>query len=172
MKKHFPLIAGIAIPVLLILFVAGSIYLPGLFVKPKYDFLYMSGVVYGQPYFVTNGQLNKTNATSTYAPVYPQGYPQGQPQLYVYGVAQNQSKAISFADAQALSLDPNVQSPDGFLVVSGNYSNDSFPFYYGSNYDYNAHYLTGHNVSRKLNLQLQSDNYYGNNFTFLGWIND
>ena len=39
MKKHIPLIIGISIPILMILFVAGSIYLPGLFIKPGYNFL-------------------------------------------------------------------------------------------------------------------------------------
>lgn len=171
MKKNLPLIAGITIPVLLILFVAGSIYLPGIFIKPKYNFLYLSGTTYGQPYFVTNGQLNQNTATSTYPQtLYPPSNQPNTPQLFVYDVLQNQSREISFVDAQKLSLDPNIQSPDGFEVISGNGGGGGFPFFSGSNYDYNSRYLVGHNLSKKLNIPAVS-NYY-ENFTFLGWINN
>ena len=41
-KKNITLILGISIPILMILFVAGSIYLPGLFIKPHFNFLYVA----------------------------------------------------------------------------------------------------------------------------------
>ena len=167
MKKNLPLIAGITIPILLILFVAGSIYLPGIFIKPKYNFLYLSGTNYGPAYFVANGQLNENviaNTTDTL-----REYPtESQPQLFVYDVAKDQSEAISFADAQKLALNTNVQSPDGFQIVSGSDSGGFFPFGGAPEDNYYTKYLTGHDVSRKLNIQDQGNYYY--NFTFLGWI--
>jgi hypothetical protein len=165
MKKHLPLIIAIAIPLFMILFVAGSIYLPGLFVKPKYNFVYLSGTNYGEPYFVSaNGQLQKDNTTSTY---YPNGYPLDHAQIYFYDVANNQAKPISFDDAQKLSLDHSTESPDGFEITSGGGDGGMFPFFYESG-DYSAEYLKGHNFSKKLNLQIQGS--YYNDFTFLGWI--
>ena len=164
-KKNIPIAVGIAIPVLMILFVAGSIYLPGLFAKPKYNFLYVTGEYYGRTYTVANGQVVQNYVTSTYALAQP------QPQLFVYDTARNQSQPISFEDAQKLSLDPDEQSVDGFSVVSGGSEGGGFPFFMGSSYDYNAHYLTGHDFSKKINIRSSSSDYY-NNFTFLGWINN
>lgn len=42
-KKNITLVIGISIPILMILFVAGSIYFPRLFIKPHFNFLYVSG---------------------------------------------------------------------------------------------------------------------------------
>jgi hypothetical protein len=173
-KKNLPLIAGITIPILLILFVAGSIYLPGLFVKPKYNFLYMTGPSYGQPYLVANGKLEQNTATSSVIgpTAFPPNYAptQNLPRLFVYDVRKNQSESISFADAQKLSLDTNPQSSDGFSIVSGGNDGGSFLFGGAPSDSYYTKYLTGHNISRKLNLPNQ-ENYYAN-FTFLGWINN
>ncbi len=167
MKKNLPLIVGITIPLLLILFVAGSIYLPGLFTKPNYNFLYVSGANYGPAYFVTNGQLNENITTSTLN--IERNYPTGsQPQLFLYDVSKGQSEEISFADAQKLSLNTNPQSPDGFEIVSGNDGGGFFPFAYSPSDGYNTKYLEGHDVSKKLNIPDQGNYYY--NFTFLGWV--
>ena len=164
MKKHIPLIIGISIPILMILFVAGSIYLPGLFIRPGYNFLYVSGASnYGQPYSVANGKLVQNDVK------YPANYyPPAQPELFVYDSAKNQSQGISFADAQNLNLDPTAQSPDGFEVVSGsNGGGDYFPFDFGpSNYN-DGWYLKGHNLDKKINVQTVGSYY---NLTFLGWI--
>ena len=81
----------------------------------------------------------------------------------------NEAKEISFADAQNLDLDSNVKSPDDFEVVYGSRGDGFFPFFWGGGTDYNARYLKGHNVSKKLNLQLNGGSYY-NNFRFIGWI--
>jgi hypothetical protein len=164
MKKNIPLIVGISIPILMILFVAGSIYLPSLFVKPSYNFLYLLGAsCYGQPYSVVNGKLEQNDVK------YPANYnPPAQPELFIYDATKDQSQQISFADAQNLNLDSTNQSPDGFEVVSGNSGGgDYFPFYFGpSNYN-DGWYLKGHNIDKKINIQTVG-NYY--NFTFLGWI--
>ncbi len=161
-KKNINVILGISIPILMILFVAGSIYLPGLFTKPHFNFLYVSNNNYSsqQPYYlVQNGKLveNQNHGSSTGIT------------LYVYNVAKNEAKEISFADTQTLSLDSVTQSPDGFEIVYGSNGDGFFPFFYGSGTGYNTQYIKGHNTSKKLNLQLNG-RYHYNNFQFLGWI--
>ena len=58
-KKNIPLIVALAIPILMIVLTAGSIYLPSLFVKPTSDFIYLIGgnYCYGKQYFVQGGRL-------------------------------------------------------------------------------------------------------------------
>jgi hypothetical protein len=165
-RKNFSLIVGVSIPILMILFVAGSIYLPGLFVKPKFNFLYATGDDYfnsGQ-YIVQGGKLVKKEIEeSGKSYVFP-----GEIKLFIHDVSQNESREVSFEEAQDLDLDPNVKSPDGFEVVYGSRGEGFFPFLFGTRADYSTRYLKGHNVSKKLNVQL-SGGYY-NNFRFLGWI--
>lgn len=172
-KKNITLIIGISIPILMILFVAGSIYLPGLFVKPHFNFLYVSGndsyyyYSNGYQYSVQNGKLVKNELkqpeNQSYNP------PRVESRLYIYDVVKNEAREISFTDAQNLNLDSNTKSPDNFEVVYGSHGDGLFPFFWGGGTDYNAKYLKGHNVSKKLNLQLNGGSHY-NNFRFIGWI--
>lgn len=97
-------------------------------------------------------------------PIYQPQFPVS---LYIYDATKNLSQEISFEEAQKLNLDANIKSPDGFEVVHGN-QNNGFLFFSSDN-NYNTVYLTGHNVSKKLNLQLNGSSYY-DNFRFLGWI--
>jgi len=175
-KKNITLIVGISIPILMILFVAGSIYLPGLFIQPKFNFLYVSGddyYYYNQyQYSVQNGKLVRREVQRPKNQIYQPLQEVQEVKLYIYDVAKNESKEISFEEAQNLNLDSNTKSPDGFEVVYGSRGDGFlpffFPFFFLSERDYNTLYLKGHNVNKKLNLQL-SGSYY-NNFRFIGWI--
>lgn len=172
-KKNITLVVGITIPILMILFVAGSIYLPGLFIKPHFNFLYVSGddsyysYNNGYQYTVQDGKLVRNEiqkpTNQNYTP------PRTEAKLYLYDVVKNESTEISFAGAQNLNVDSNIKSPDDFEVVYGSNGGGFFPFFYGGGADYNARYIKGHNVSKKLNLQLNGGSYY-NNFRFIGWI--
>ena len=114
-KKNITLVLGISIPILMILFVAGSIYLPGLFIKPHFNFVYVSGDDYyyynynQRQYSVQNGKLVKSEIkqpeNQNYKP------PRGESKLYLYDVAKNESKEISFEEAQNLNLDSNTKFP-------------------------------------------------------------
>lgn len=167
-KKNITLIVGISVPILMILVVAGSIYLPGLFIKPKFNFLYISGdssYYYSQyQYYVQNGKLVRNETQESMSQSYQQ---QRDVKLRIYDIDKNESRDVSFEEARGLDLDPNNISPDGFEVVYGSRGDGFFPFFY-SGTDYRTRYLKGHNVTKKLNLQL-NDSYY-NNFRFLGWI--
>ncbi len=168
-KKNITLVIGISIPILMILFVAGSIYLPGLFIQPKYNFVYVSSddsYYYSQyQYSVQNGKIVRNETQRPEGQTYQ---PQIDVKLYVYDVAKNESKEISFEEAQNLTLDSKNISPDGFEITYGSSGEGFFLFFFYSRTDYNTRYLKGHNVSKKLNLQL-SGSYY-NDFRFIGWI--
>lgn len=165
-RRNITLIVGISIPILMILFVAGSIYLPGVFAKPKFNFLYITGDYYsGSQYSVINGRLVENEIEY---PPRKYGPPRAEVKLFVHDVAKNESKIISFEEAQMLNLDSSIKSPDGFEVISGGRGSGIF-FFFGVDRDYDSIYLKGHNMSKKLNVQMSGSYGYGN-FRFLGWI--
>jgi len=161
-KNNFPLIFGISIPLLMITFVFLSIYLPQIFVKPQYDFLYLLGDnnCYVQQknmqiYAVENSEL-----------IYNQGCSSKEPKIFFYNIKNNESKEITFEEAKRSDLNEQIQSPDGFEIVYGSKEGGFFPFFFYSGSDYSSRYIKGHNVSKKLNIQPIGYN----NFIFLGWV--
>ena len=168
-SKDIALIVGLAIPLLMIVFVAAAIYLPRVFSSvdpPRYDFLYLVGSPYGdERYLVVDGRL-------TVQEVDPPGYtPPGADwprKLYIHDVAANSSELISFDDAAKLTLDGSPRSPDGFEIVHGRRSEFFFPIL--STTDYQTRYLQQDSWSRKLDLETGSDAGYASMFNFLGWI--
>src|SRR3989344_1296206 len=162
--KNTPLIIAFSIPILMILFVVVSIYIPGLFVQPKYNFLYSTGEDYygNRQYSVIGGRLI-INPTPTPSLNY-RSY--GNPQLYVHNVMTNESMPVSFEDGSHYFLDSNTESPDGYKLENGSSGGGFFPFWYDR--DYGSKYLVGHNVSKKVNVRSHSSSY--NSIHFLGWI--
>jgi hypothetical protein len=168
-RKNVSLIVGIGIPVLMIVLVAGGIYLPMLFAPaPKFHFLYVTGDDYyqGKQYVVEGGRLAKREVN------YPEHYTPGVARLFVHNMAGNESQEIVFEEAQTLSLDPRVKSPDGYTVVHGSAEYGVFPIFFGSDRDYNAVYIKGHATSKKLHVEFPSDTRYAyeGRFRFLGWL--
>ena len=129
-KENIPLMVGISIPILMIIFVAISIYVPSLFVQPKTDFLYSVGGDYYSKdiYSVQNGKIIVQGIS------YPEKYkePMRNPKLFIYDMVKNESREISLEEAKNLNLNSNNKSPDGFEVVYGRQHYDIFPlFFYG-----------------------------------------
>ncbi|MES2201698.1 MAG: hypothetical protein V4498_05555 [candidate division FCPU426 bacterium] len=168
-KKNITLIVGISIPILMILFVAASIYLPGFFIHPKYNFLYATGydIASCSPclYSVENHKLVRNTINPSKGKSRPD---QGDWRLHICDVAKNESKEISFEEARKLDLDPRQRSPDGFEVTYGSRSDGFPPFFFESTWDYNNPYLKGHNLNKRLNLQVSPS--YRVNFRVIGWI--
>ena len=156
-REHLPLIVGIGLPLLLIAYIVATIYIPPLFNKPQYDFVYATG--YDGRY------VTVANGTVTVSPLPTYTYEQNrQPQynLYVYNVGDSKTTLISLDQARAYRLDPSDKSQDGYTVSSNRDSSYSFfPFFYGG-YDY-GYYLKGHGVNKKI-----SERDY--DFKFLGWV--
>lgn len=170
-RENITFILGISIPVAMILAVTASVYLPSLFVKPGYNFLYAvddnSYFSNKHRYSVVNNKIIKNEVDlsqrrNAYAP-------NEEPKLFIHDVANNESEEVSLIDALRLKLDPNIKSPDGFEITSGGHGGGFFPFFYSPGTDYNAKYLKGKSIGKKLNLQTgPQQNYYS--FYFLGWI--
>ena len=172
LRKNASIIVGISIPIVMILFVACSIYLPALFIQPKYNFLYMNNSEYygdyGWKYDVQDDRLVRKVVNHSYSyesPIYSMS---DEPGLYIYDVAKNDSTKVTFTEADQLDLSPQDLSPDGFKVLQGNGSGGGFFPFFNSNNDYSTYYLNGNNVNKKLNIQLSGNDTYS--FRFLGWV--
>jgi hypothetical protein len=165
-KKNVPLIVGLAIPVLMIIFVALSIYLPSLFNKPQYDFIYTNiGTYNGR----TTYQVDKTNHVIEVPVPITDLVPKPtiydpQPELYYYSETSNTSRKLTLDEAKKFNLDTNLTSVDGYEVTQGQGSGD---FFFGGGYDYNSIYVKGHGINKKVSTP---NNYGYYNFRFLGWV--
>lgn len=172
-NNNISLIIGISIPILMIVFVGVSIYLPAMLTHPKCSFLYGTGSDYYQlnSYDVQNGKLlkNEVQYPATYNlpnPAPSQGAPA---KLYVHDVEKNVSQEISLEDAQKLNLSSANISPDGFEFFSGSHDYSIFSLFFSRDDYYGAKYIRGHGISKRLNLQKESEYWY-HDVHFLGWI--
>ena len=163
-KKNIPLIVALSIPVLMIVLIATSIYLPAMFIKPKTNLIYSIGgdYCYQNKYSVKNGKIieneikkpEDNNACRNYR----------EARLFYYDVERNISREITFDEAARLVIDDSLKSPDGFEIVSGSYGSDIFFFSGSSYYD---KYLKKGAYSRRLNM-IGPTSYY--DFKFIGWV--
>lgn len=177
-KKNIIVILAFLLPLLLILGLTASVYLPSLFLSTKYDFIYATcdrgsdyyysdsncGAYLNGLYTVQNGKLIKqyvvlTDANKNYSP-----------RIFLHDTQANAGREISLEDAQRLTLDSLITSPDGVTV--GSYyerGQDFFPFF-GSSSQYGHYLMKGRSRSR-LNLVNENESYYyRDNFKFLGWV--
>jgi len=194
-NNKIALIIGLAIPIVMIIFVAISIYLPGFFIKPETDFLYATGnnvYCYGRNnrYTIKNGTLTDTfpikKETATTTTIIKDGIAieeklvpafsseiynecaNAEVKFYLHNTSKNDNEEILFEEAVKLKLDSGIESPDGFEVVRVGNGGD-FPFIFSGG-NRNAYYLRGDKSSQKINVKLSSQDYY--NFQFIGWIEE
>ena len=171
LKNNITLVIGLSIPILMILFVTGSIYLPRLFTTtqpPHYSFLYTIGGDYSSKYYysVENGRLLQNPTPKPAESVYnaPIKTVTSEGLLFKHDVTTNVSTQISCEEAQKFTLITAVFSPDGFEIVSP--QGGGFPF--SGPYDYMSKYIKKGTYAQKLNLNLGESNYW--QYNFLGWI--
>lgn len=185
-KNDTTLVIALSLPLLMILFVVASIYVPNLFSHPKFNFIYgMYGDLGLEPaYRVVNNKLVDNSQQMNPISQSPQfdcvgdgckGDGRSNPsthyaftQLYEYNVATKQSIALTPSQAQQFTLSSNVQSPDGYTIQNGS-SEDGFLFFGGDYYNNSDEYLVGHNVSNKINY-IMNASIPDENFYFVGWI--
>jgi hypothetical protein len=142
-RKNFTLVIGIALPILMVIFVAASIYIPRLLNHPKINFVY--------------------SVTDRYAyPPSPQGI-----KYYLYDVQSHRSESLSESTFHTFAFNPSTQSPDGYIVQSGD-ATGAYSFF-GSFTSFGTYYLVGHGASFKLNLSIP-DNNYNYEYKFIGWV--
>jgi hypothetical protein len=185
LKKNFALVLAFVLPITLIAVVALSTYLPSLFLSTNYNFIYSScteGTNY-YPYYCNNylqkrySVLNEKIIVNAIDPAQDSdkdGIPDINEnytaRIFLHDTKKNESREITLEEAQMLSLNGLLTSPDG-ITVSSNYNRGAdffFLFDGGSSYGY---YLTKGKSRSKLNLINRDDRYYyRDNFQFIGWI--
>jgi len=171
-KKNSTLLVGLSIMALAAVLTFGSVCLPRLLFRPKYDFLFASYTYVGlhdvPRYLVQDGKL----ISNKEAEALMRASALSESRLFVYDVSENVSREITFEEAQHLDLDVGSRSPDGFEIVPGTQRATSpyfffFPFRYLSPTlmpDY--HCLSGHGTRWMLNSRLT----YFDMSKFIGWI--
>ncbi|OGJ00074.1 hypothetical protein A3H53_01650 [Candidatus Nomurabacteria bacterium RIFCSPLOWO2_02_FULL_40_10] len=189
-KKNFAVLLAFVLPILLIVIVALSTYLPSLFLSTKYNFIYTScadgGNYYSYPYYCDTYLQKRYSVVDNKLVVYPIDLTQdsnkdGVPdfsgkypaRIFLHDTQKNESREITLAEAQMLALNNLLTSPDGVTVSSGyNYNGGGdFFFLFGSGRSSHSHYLMKGKSKSKLNLINSSDQYYyQNNFQFLSWV--
>lgn len=172
-KENLALIAALAVPVVMIVLVALTIYVPRTWAKPQYDFIYTTEYNYYYRFSVIDGKLNVTESFDPSAPqAAPYPYPapvpgkdlppQPKPKIYLHHTDTDSNEEITLEKAQVLNLSGDTKSPDGYQVNRG----DSSGSFFGSS-GYNTFYITGHHLSQKVNLATSD---YGYDFHLIGWI--
>lgn len=186
LRKNGILLIAFALPIVLILGVAITTYIPSLMLSTKYNFIYTTctdGSNY--PYYDCSRYLKQrysvadekivvhaidisVDTDKNNVPDFPV---QDAGRIFYHDTQKDESREITLKEAQALTLSGLLTSPDG-VSVSGGYSRgggEFFPFGGGSSSF--GYYLTKGSSKRKINL-INNDNnyYYQNNFQFLGWV--
>ncbi len=187
-KKNFAILLAFLLPILLIIIVALTTYLPSFFISTNYNFIYTSCTdstnYYSSPcdnylqkrYSVVDGKL-VVNTVDLNQDSNKDGVPDYKnytARIFLHDTKNNESREISLKEAQALTLNDLLTSPDGVSVGSGySYNGGGCGLFLfggcgGSSYGY---YLTKGKSKSKLNLINNTDQYYyQNNFQFLGWV--
>ena len=132
-KRNFAILLAFILPALLIIIVAVTTYLPSLFVSTHYNFIYTTcadGTNYypyncngylQQVYSVVNGKLVKNNVDLTQdfnkdgVPDFSEAY---NARVFFHDTKKNESREITFTEAQALTLNNLLTSPEIFSFLS------------------------------------------------------
>ncbi len=181
LKQNITIVLAFTLPLILILVVVLSTYLPSLFITTDYNFVYTlcTNQIYScndnleKMYTVESGKLIVHSAASTVFATNKNAIPTEKTypaRLFLHDTKSNTSREVSLEEAQSLNLNGLLTSPDG-VSVSGRYKSGGGDFFLfggsSSSFDY---YLVKGNGSHRLNLIQNSAYYYQNNFQFIGWI--
>jgi hypothetical protein len=187
-KNNFAVVAGISLPILLVLFLVVSIYLPSLFLHPEYDFIYAvcaenSSNKYldcenyrtGVRHDVVGGRIVRTEVDRTFEENYYNPILEGTAdvRLFYHDVDTNVSREVSINEAQDFRVSGDIVSPDGYtLDKTRRGSGGFFPFFYDGG-SRSVYVMKKGNREKEVNLIVDSGSYYyryGNSFEFVGWI--
>jgi len=188
LKKNFAILLAFILPIMLIAVVALSTYIPSLFLSTDYNFVYTActeGNNYYYPYRCDNYLQRRYVVVDNKLVVNPVDMTQdldknGVPdfnekytdRIFLHDTKKNESREITLAEAQTLTLNNLVTSPDG-VTVSGDYDRNGgdFFFIFGGGSSSYGYYLTKGKSKTKINLINDTDQYYyRNNFGFVGWV--
>lgn len=165
LKKNKQLIAVISLPLVMMLVVALIVYVPSLFIKPTYDFIYYTcdGYCYSQNIDVKSGKVVETFKQNNYGYAVRPNDP--SPVIYLYSVEDGESREITLEEAQKYELDDSYKSPDGFEITNGGG--------YSGGFILGGYYGDGDSVKKlqkgtaSFDTDIDRYDYY---FNFLGWV--
>ncbi|KND49130.1 MAG: hypothetical protein AB198_02570 [Parcubacteria bacterium C7867-003] len=171
--KNWPLLIGIALPIIFILIISLVIFTPNLSIKPAHNFLYSNESPYyyyndgySNTFSVSNGKLVTTPVPAVNGVKYKGDYPP----IYLYDVKNNSTHQISVEEARNFYLDPGPSSPDGY-TVEYKYSNSGIFELFGSGSRENGYVISKGNGVKRLNGLNSTDRYYSSgNFKLIGWV--
>ena len=184
LKKNFAILLAFILPIVLIAIVAVSTYLPALFLSTDYNFVYSSCTGADRYYYRCDNYLQKrymvVNDKLVVNPIDPNqdSDNDGTPdidenytaRIFLHDTKKNESKEITLEDAQKLTLDSLLTSPDE-ITVSSSYERGGDLFYLFGNSSTYGYYLTKGKSKSRLNLINSDDRYYyRGNFQFIGWV--
>lgn len=188
-KKNFAVLLAFVLPILLIVIVALSTYLPSFFLSTHYNFLYTAcadGSSHNYyPYYCNNYLEKRYSVLFDKLIEHPvdltiDSNKDGRPdfdgkynaRIFLHDTKKNESREITFEEARLLTLNPLLTSPDGVTVSSSySYNGGGDLFFFGGGRSTYGYYLMKGKSKSKLNLINTSDQYYyQNNFQFLGWV--
>lgn len=174
-KKNFTILLACTLPVALITIVALSTYLPSLFFSTDYNFLYSTCTDGGNHY--SNSDRCDTNPQKRYAVVSDKLIVNSTNsnftvRIFFHDTKKNESREITLEEAQTLTLNGLLTSPDSVTISNKNDGGGGADFFifYGSSYS-NGYYLTKGKSRSKINtINSNNQSYYQDNFQFLGWV--
>ena len=179
-KKNFAVVLAFVLPIVFITIIALSTYLPSR-LPTDYNFLYVSctnSKIYlctnylSSHYLVINNKLVLGRIEPT-QDIDKNGIPDIDENyaatFFLYDTKKNESRAITLEEAQTLTLDGSLTSPDGVTILNEYHRGGDFFFLFGNKASY-GHYLTKGKYKFKLNIVNNRDYYYQNDFQFIGWV--
>ncbi len=187
LKKNFAILLAFILPIVLIAVVALSTYLPSLFLSTNYNFIYTSCTDgryyysypcnnYLQKRYLVVGDKLVVNPVDTTVDSDKNGVPDFNEKytdrIFLHDTKKNESREITLAEAQNLTLNSLLTSPDSVTVSSySDRGGGDFFFIFGGNRSSYGYYLTKGKSRGKINLINSTDQYYyQNNFQFVGWV--
>lgn len=151
-----------AVPIGTILIVAAMVYLPTLFARPGYDFIYSycADYVCKEVYNVDSSKHLTVQSRNL-------GYntSDASERLSYYSAKTNATHTLTLDEAKQYVLDTSSKSPDGYSL-SKNQNQTGFLFWSSTDNDW---YLKDGAKKKRIDL-VPNSSYYSNQITFLGWV--
>ena len=188
MKKNLPIIVAILLPIIVVVGVLLTLYLPSRSINPEYNILYVvnndrSNGYYSNEfrYLISGGKLVKedipqvnNNNVNKNIDITTRIKPDvEQPRLYVFDVKTEETKEVSYNEALMLDIIKvgNI-SPEGYSVsYTRDYNNSViFELFGGYSGDYGWRFTDGKVSIFKESTLSRSDSRYYYNAEVLGWV--
>lgn len=150
-----------AIPIAIAVFAAAVIYIPTLFAKPTYDFIYSVCEDYDcrNSYSVSStGNVSQDSTNSDYY--------NGTASLRYYDSSNDSTRSLSLEEAKGYRLNTSSKSPDGYTLAR---ESSSGGFLFWGDYD-EGWYLKDGAKKKKVELTTTSS-YHSRDIKLLGWVN-